>query len=110
MLPVYICEDDEKICLAQKEFLENLILMEGYDMEIVLSTCHPYEVIQLVSEKKQRGIYFLDVELKGESMDGFALGQKIRELDTRGFYCACSWNGQSFRSFHCHDCGSSHVC
>ena len=58
MLPVYICEDDEKICLAQKEFLENLILMEGYDMEIVLSTCHPYEVIQLVSEKNSGEFIF----------------------------------------------------
>ena len=103
MLPVYICEDDEKICLAQKEFLENLILMEGYDMEIVLSTCHPYEVIQLVSEKKQRGIYFLDVELKGESMDGFALGQKIRELDTRGFLIyVTSFENLAFETFRYH--------
>ena len=36
MLPVYICEDDEKIRAAQKEYLEKQILMEGYDMEIVL--------------------------------------------------------------------------
>ena len=33
MLPVYICEDDEKIRSALKEYLEKQIMMEGYDME-----------------------------------------------------------------------------
>ena len=85
MLPVYICEDDEKIRAAQKEYLEKQILMEGYDMEIVLCSGHPREIIQAVKESPGRGIYFLDIELVGEPMDGFGLGQEIRKLDSRGF-------------------------
>lgn len=85
MLPVYICEDDEKIRAAQKEFLRKLILIEGYDMEIVLCSGHPEEIIQAVKESPRRGIYFLDIELKGESLDGFELGREIRRLDSRGF-------------------------
>ena len=48
MFPIYICEDDEKIRAAQREYLEKLILIEGYDMEIVLCSGHPQEVLQAV--------------------------------------------------------------
>lgn len=85
MLPVYICEDDAKIRALQREYLENQIVIEGYDMEIVLCSGHPREIIEAVKESPGRGIYFLDIELKGEPMDGFELGQEIRKLDSRGF-------------------------
>ena len=85
MLPVYICEDDAMIRAAQKEYLRKQILMEGYDMEIALCSGHPEEIIRAVRESPGRGIYFLDIELKGEPMDGFGLGQEIRRLDSRAF-------------------------
>ncbi|HCT90600.1 MAG TPA: DNA-binding response regulator [Lachnospiraceae bacterium] len=85
MLPVYICEDDARLRAAQRGFLERQILIEGLDMEVVLCSGHPEEVLQAVEASPGRGIYFLDVELRGESMDGFALGQEIRKLDSRGF-------------------------
>ena len=85
MLPVYICEDNAQVRRAQEEFIEKQILMEGYDMEIVLCSGHPREIIQAVKESPGRGIYFLDIELVGEPMDGFGLGQEIRKLDSRGF-------------------------
>ena len=85
MLPVYICEDDAVLRAAQRGFLERQILIEGLDMEVVLCSGHPEELLQAVEASSGRGIYFLDVELKGESMDGFSLGQEIRKLDSRGF-------------------------
>jgi two-component system response regulator AgrA len=85
MLPVYICEDDAVLRSAQRRFLERQILIEGLDMEVVLCSGHPEELLQAVEASSGRGIYFLDVELKGESMDGFSLGQEIRKLDSRGF-------------------------
>lgn len=85
MLPVYICEDDAVLRSAQRRFLERQILIEGLDMEVVLCSGHPEEVLRAVEASSGRGIYFLDVELKGESMDGFALGQEIRKRDSRGF-------------------------
>ena len=85
MLPVYICEDDAVLRSAQRRFLERQILIEGLDMEVVLCSGHPEEVLRAVDASSGRGIYFLDVELKGESMDGFALGQEIRKRDSRGF-------------------------
>ena len=78
MLPIYICEDNARILAAQKRFLEKQIMIEGYDMQIALCSRHPQEIIAAVAASPKRGIYFLDVELKDEEMDGFMLGQQLR--------------------------------
>ena len=85
MLPVYICEDDYEILCIQKEYIEKQILINGYDMKIAVCSRHPKEIIKSAMNFPQRGIYFLDVELKNEPMDGFGLGKIIRETDPRGF-------------------------
>ncbi len=103
MLPVYICEDEETIRAALKEYLEKQIMMEGYDMEIALCSGHPEEIIKAVKESLGRGIYFLDIELKGEPMDGFGLGQEIRKLDSRGFLIyVTAFKDLAFETFRYH--------
>ncbi len=103
MLPIYICEDDAKVRIAQKECLEKQILMEGYDMEVALFSGHPQEILEAVRSSPQRGIYFLDVELKDEPMDGFALGQEIRKVDPRGFLIyVTSFADLAFETFRYH--------
>lgn len=103
MLPVYICEDDAMIRAAQKEYLRKQILIEGYDMEIALCSGHPEEIIRAVRESPGRGIYFLDIELKGEPMDGFGLGQEIRKLDSRGFLIyVTAFQDLAFETFRYH--------
>ncbi|WP_275443248.1 response regulator [Petralouisia muris] len=44
--------------------------MEGYDMEIARRTGRPQEILEAMQSSPRRGIYFLDMELKGEPMDG----------------------------------------
>ncbi|MCI8667460.1 MAG: response regulator transcription factor [Dorea sp.] len=103
MIPVYICEDDAEIRAEQKEYLEKQIMIEGYDMEVVLCSGHPQEIIQAVKESPGRGIYFLDIELEGESMDGFGLGQEIRKLDSRGFLIyVTAFSDLAFETFRYH--------
>ena len=85
MLSVYICEDQEEVRRIQRECLEKQIMIQGYDMEIALCSGRPGEILEAVEKNPGRGIYFLDVELKGEEMDGFALGREIRRLGPRGF-------------------------
>ena len=77
MLPVYICEDDARIRDELQTYLEKQILIEGYDMALSLVTSRPEDIIEAVQKTPGRGIYFLDVELNGETMDGFSLGQAI---------------------------------
>ena len=103
MLPIYICEDDAMILAAQKKFLEKQIMMEGYDMQIALCSRHPQEIIAAVAASPKRGIYFLDVELKDEAMDGFMLGQQIRKFDARGFLIyVTSFPDLAFETFRYH--------
>lgn len=103
MLPVYICEDDEAVRAAQEEFLRKLILMEGYDMELALCTGHPEDVLLAAERHPKRGVYFLDVELKGEQMDGFLLGKRLRALDPRGFLIyVTAFSDLAFETFRYH--------
>lgn len=103
MLPIYICEDDDRIRSIQKKYLENQILMQGYDMEIVICSRHPEDIIEALEISKKRGIYFLDVELKNESMDGFTLGQEIRKRDVRGFLIyVTAFKDLAFETFRYH--------
>lgn len=103
MLPVYMCEDDAEIRSICEEYIRKQIMIEGYDMEFVLSSGHPEEVLNAVAQIPGRGIYFLDVELKGESMDGFSLGSEIRKMDSRGFIVyVTAFKDLAFETFRYH--------
>lgn len=84
MLNVYVCEDIEIQRKKLKSILENIIVMEELDMELVVATDNPYEVLSYVKETEEVGIYFLDVDLKTD-MDGLNLALEIRKYDPRGF-------------------------
>lgn len=103
MLPIYICEDEPRIRAAQEAYLKNQIMIQGYDMEVVLCSGHPQEILQAVAAAPKRGIYFLDVELKDEPMDGFGLGTEIRKLDSRGFIIyVTAFRDLAFETFRYH--------
>lgn len=111
MLPVYICEDDGQIREAERLFLEKQILIEDYDMEIALCTGSPEELLECLAQEKKQGIYFLDVELKGASMDGFRLGQEIRKVDARGFLIyVTAFSDLAFETFRYHLEALDYIC
>lgn len=84
MLSVFICEDDPIQRLKMEKIIENYIMIEEFDMQIILSTANPDKVIgYLNAHSDTRGIYFLDVDL-GQEMNGIQLGATIRELDING--------------------------
>lgn len=85
MIPIYICDDDPKIVEHVTNMLSNIILIENYDMKVVLSTTNPIEIIHHKKTNPRRSIYFFDVDLKNKAYNGFTLAKEIRTLDTRGF-------------------------
>lgn len=85
MIPVYLCDDEAGIRGEIRRELEKEILIAGYDMEIVCDSSNPREILTVMSKNRQRGIYFLDVDLKDGQYTGFTLGQAIRKADPRGF-------------------------
>ena len=84
MVPIYLCDDDPNIRRI-REKLEQEILICGYDMEVLMDTGSPRELLAVVGESGKRGIYFLDVDLKDQEYTGFTLGQALRAIDSRGF-------------------------
>lgn len=111
MLPVYICEDDEQIRKAERLYLEKQILIEDYDMEIVLCTGSPEALLDCLAQDRGQGVYFLDVELKGASMDGFRLGQEIRKRDARGFLVyVTAFADLAFETFRYHLEALDYIC
>ena len=111
MLPIYLCEDDGHIRDAERLWLEKQIVIENYDMEIVLCTGSPEELLEALKGERRQGIYFLDVELKGASMDGFCLGQEIRKLDPRGFLVyVTAFRDLAFETFRYHLEALDYIC
>jgi two-component system response regulator AgrA len=85
MIPIYICEDQSYMLKEIYKEIEHYCLFHELDFQIQLATVDPDELLDDLSRRKQIGIYFLDVDLGKDKINGFELGKKIRELDPRGF-------------------------
>lgn len=84
MLDVYVCEDvleERKIIV---HYIEAAILMQEYDMNVILASSKAQEVIECLKKSKNTGIYFLDINLE-DGKSGLVLAEEIREYDPRGF-------------------------
>lgn len=104
MIPILLCDDDDKIRNEIARQVNNQILIQQYDMEIAVSCDSP--VILLEELKKivtKRNIYFLDVDLNHPEYDGFLLGKKIRELDPNGtIVYITSFKDLAYKTFQYH--------
>ena len=80
MLSILICDDIRSHLVYIKNIIEKFILIEELDMKVGCAATEPMEILECVKQQKQAGLYFLDVELKGE-LDGFQLAEKIRTDD-----------------------------
>lgn len=84
MLKAFICEDNKKQKEKITKIIEDIILIENYDIDLGLSTSDPYELITSITGTTNTGIYFLDIDLHSD-INGIQLAEKIREHDPRGF-------------------------
>lgn len=84
MMDVYVVEDQKDYRNRLVEIIENMIMIENYEMNMKLDTDNPYELLEHCSKSINTGIYFLDVNLNCD-INGIQLAEKIRQLDSRGF-------------------------
>lgn len=84
MLNIFICEDNLIQQNKFKKIISDIISTHNYDMEIVLATPNPYDVIDYLKSTPTSGMYFLDVDLNSD-INGIQLAEKIRKYDPRGF-------------------------
>ena len=86
MIPIYICEDQPDFLEKLTELIQRTITIENFHFQIELATQNPEMLIEKLEKQKNfLGIYFLDIDLGKDTMNGFELGKKIRSLDSRGF-------------------------
>lgn len=84
MLKIFVCEDNNEQRQNLKNIVENILLIENYDMELALTTGDPYEILNYITDNECTGIYFLDVNLHSD-INGIQLAEKIRQYDPRCF-------------------------
>ena len=82
MLHVLICEDDLGQRLQIESVVRGHIATEGRDIELILSTDNPTEILDFLKNYPDKeGLYFLDVNLQHDMMNGIELGAMIRQVD-----------------------------
>jgi two-component system response regulator AgrA len=85
MIPIYICEDDQRQLEILNAVIKNRIMIEKLDSYVHCATSDPLELLEAAKVRTSSfGIYFLDIELEGSDFNGIILGKKIRELDPLG--------------------------
>ena len=84
MLRIFICEDNSIQQNKFKKIIEDIIMINDYDMETSLTTSDPYEILAYLKVNPTSGIYFLDVDLHS-NINGIQLAEEIRKYDPRGF-------------------------
>ena len=84
MLNIFVCEDDTVQRKSIVQIIKNAVLIEELDMQLILDTPNPYELLETVKSSQNTGIYFLDIDLKCD-MNGMKLAQQIRLYDPRCF-------------------------
>lgn len=84
MLKVYICEDNKDHRENFKRIIDNILVIENYDMKLELATANPKDILDNIKESDGASVYFLDVDLKSD-INGIQLAEKIREYDPSGF-------------------------
>lgn len=103
MLPVYICEDDLRMQETLASEIRRQIMIQEYDMEVVICTDNPEEILEKTASINQRGLYFLDVDLNHDQMDGFSLGSQLRIRDPRCYIVyVTSHTDLAFKTFEYH--------
>lgn len=84
MLKIFICEDNKEQRERLQKIVNNILLIENYDIELALATENPYELLNYIKDNESTGIYFLDVDLHSD-INGIQLAEKIRKYDPRCF-------------------------
>lgn len=84
MIDIYICEDNQKQLNLFKKYILDSIMIECLDMNIVLATPDPHEILREIMTASNTGLFFLDIDLKSD-VNGLTLAQRIRQIQPRCF-------------------------
>lgn len=93
MLKIFICEDNNEYRKEVEKIIENVLIIENYDIEIKKISRESNEILNSIDRVNETGIYFLDIDL-GTDINGIELASKIREIDPTGFIFFITTHGE----------------
>lgn len=84
LINIFVCEDNNKQLERFTKLIEDIVMIENFDMKMALSADNPKDILDYLAANEGTGLYFLDIDLKA-TMNGITLAEKIRDFDPRGF-------------------------
>ncbi|MGM0338857.1 LytR/AlgR family response regulator transcription factor [Enterococcus sp. AZ007] len=86
MVRIYICEDNQQHLTEIKRHVSYFMSFSKWHMQLAAASVFPEDILNQLVVDEEPNIYLFDVDLKDTSpMNGFQLGQKIRERDPNGY-------------------------
>ena len=77
-LPIILCDDDIMLITHYKQIIKNLIMINDCDMELVLVTTDPHDVLLYHHKANLTNcLFFLDIDL-GKNLTGIDVAQLLR--------------------------------
>ena len=81
MIPVYICEDEPQHLKLLKKIISEIIISEElHSIKIVCATKDPLEILEKMNSN-ETALYFLDIELGENKINGLELAAQIRKCN-----------------------------
>ncbi|KRK83313.1 response regulator [Companilactobacillus bobalius DSM 19674] len=85
VIDIYVCEDDPKQLSQVVEYIKNYLLIEDLDMRVRIATDDPNEILDYLNNNEiDKGLYFIDIDLGENKINGIELAAEIRKIDFEG--------------------------
>ncbi|MCL2360488.1 MAG: LytTR family DNA-binding domain-containing protein [Defluviitaleaceae bacterium] len=82
MLHILICEDDIRQRIYMESVVKEHITTKDDEMKLALSSSSPAQILAYTKAHPDKGgLYFLDIDLQHDEMNGIELGAEIRGID-----------------------------
>lgn len=77
---IFICEDNKEQRKKLEKTIKKILIKKNISGKIQLSTNSAYEILDYVNESRDKGVYFLDIDI-GQDINGIELASKINKID-----------------------------
>lgn len=85
VIDIYVCDDDSKQLSQVVEYIENYLLIENLDMKVRVATDNPDEILDYLKNTEiDKSLYFIDIDLGEDNINGIELASEIRKIDFEG--------------------------
>ena len=81
-LPIFICDDDDRILSRYRRIVENAIMINEYEMQVVIATTDVQDIRDYLNHNPHLtdALFFLDIEFQGAA-SGIDVAVDIRHQD-----------------------------